>query len=1133
MLDQINRPTSLVASFVRHPNAANLVMLLMILFGIYAIAKINTQFFPTVDRPTITVSIAWPGASAEDIEANVLAIVEPEVRFVDGVDKMASYAREGSASIVLEFDEGQDMQKALSEVETQVKAISELPEDSESPKVSRSQFFDGVAKIAISGPVSEEVLRTIAKKIRDDLVERGIDKVIFTGLRAEELQVDIAERDLRRLGLTVGDVSTVIAQSSRDLPSGNIEGVVEKQLRALADHDNASTLRSVEVRSLSSGEKVLLGDIADISSGFDSSEVIGLTEGDRSIELSIRRAPTADTLETARVLDEYIAEVKEQLPANVSLIQYEVSAERLAARIMLLVKNGLGGLILVVGILFLFLDFRVAFWVAAGIPVAMLATLGLMLASGQTINMITLFALIMMLGIIVDDAIVVGEHTYTRLQMGDDPQIAAENGIQMMILPVMAALTTTAAAFAPMLLITGTIGQIMGAMPYVVLAVILASLIECALILPGHLAHAMDGAGNRRKWSHWRQGAIALLIALAIAAIASRSFESDALSLSLPETFAAWSTQLPGWLFALIVAALAVLAAAFIEGLLYLWRQRGANKEEQDFASGSGWFRRHFEAGFAKFRDKPFNALVSLSYRWRYVTVALAIGIAIVVAAGLIRGGRVEFVFFPSPEAENIRGYVTFNAGTPEDDAIAALSQLETSLYKSAEQLGGKDELISAVFTKLGQLGRNRGDHLAEIRVQLTASEVRTVRTPDIVREWRKTAPKIPGVARFAIVEVRGGPPGRDIDVELQGGSAAILKAAASEVTDLLSSIAGVSGVSDNLPFGKPEIVMTLTPRGAALGFTIESVGRQVRNAFEGSIARRFAKGDEEITLRVSQKMRQSGSAALRNFELRSPTGEFVPLTEVVKLEQSQGFAVIQRSEGRSTISVSGDIDNDVNTTDGVIEQLTDAGELDEIANRFGITYRYGGRAEEQKDAFADLTTGTIVALAVIYIILAWVFGSYWLPIAIMLIIPFGIVGAVFGHWIMGYKLTILSVIGLLGLAGILVNDSIILVKRMIDRLKDGDNRQEAAIGASRDRLRAVLLTSLTTIGGLLPLLYETSLQAQFLLPMAITIVFGLALATLLVLFLVPSLIGIGDDVRLAVRVIFGSSDGKPEPISA
>lgn len=1132
---RLGSATGLVQSFVRHPNAANLLMALLLLFGAFALARINTQFFPTVERPNITISVAWSGASAEDIEQNVLAIVEPEVRFINNVEEITSYAREGTGSVILQFEEGTDMQQAVSDVETAVKAIGNLPDDSETPVVSRSQWFDGVAKISIGGDIPEASLRHWAKRIRDDLVDRGIDRIDFTGLRNRELHVDVPERELRRLGITVSDVSRAISSNSLDLPSGNLEGSVDRQVRALSDVDTPEALRAIEVKSFASGEKVTLGDIADVRAAFDDDTVQGYSNGNRAIELHIQRAATADTLATSNILKDYVEEIRPLLPDHLELQLYEVAADRLADRILLLVKNGIGGLVLVIGILFVFLNFRIAFWVAAGIPVAIMATLGLMYMLGQTINMMSLFGLIMMMGIIVDDAIVVGEHTDTRLRMGDDPVTAAENGVGMMLVPILAAMTTTMASFGPIMLINGVIGQIMFVLPMVVISVVIASLVECFFILPGHLAHSLANRRNRPKWSFARQLIIALLIAAFLVGGTAR-ISGDGLPALAGQAMAvleAWREDYPVWLFSLLIAALALTAAFVIEGLLTMLRRRRkaaplADADEDGMAEeDEGWFRHVFDRWFGRFRDGPVRWLVELSFNWRYVTISIAVGLVVVIVAGLVRSNRVEFVFFPSPEAENIRGYVTLNAGTPESEALAAIASIEEALRRAENKLSKDEPLIQAVFVKYGQSGRGRGDNLAEMRVELTSSEVRTVRTPEIVRAWRSEVPKIPDVRRFSVVEVRGGPPGRDIEVQLQGASAGVLKKAALEVTDLLSGISGVSGVSDDLPYGKPELRMELSPRGAALGFSIEEIGRQVRNAFEGAIPRRFALGDDEVTIRVSQITRNKGSAALRNLELRSPQGDFVPLTEVVVLSESQGFAAIQRRDGKSTLAVSGDIDNAINTTDGVIAELRESGGLDRIAANYGITYKYGGRAEEQRDAFADLAIGTAVALAVIYIILAWVFGSYWRPFAIMLIIPFGVVGAVFGHWILGYQLTVLSLIGLLGLAGILVNDSIILVSRMQERLAAGQDLHTAATGASRDRLRAVLLTSLTTIGGLVPLMFEKSLQAQFLLPMAITIVFGLALATLLVLFLVPALIGVGDDFGRATRMIFGSRGGR------
>lgn len=1143
-------PSKLISLFVRHRNAANLVMVLMIIFGAISIGRINTQFFPKVEVPVITVAVTWSGASAEDVEANILEIIEPELRFLDGVDRVTSRAREGIASIGVEYVSDADMSEALRDVETAVKAITTLPEDAEAPTVRQAaRGFDRVARLAVTGPVSEKALRFYAKKIRDDLIERGIDKTIFTGLRARELQIDIPERELRRLNLTVGEVSQLVAANSRDLPSGNMEGAVEKQLRTLADADDPRQLGALEVKSFATGEKVLLRDIATIRDDYQDGQPRGFVGENRAVQIEIQRADSADTLKTNAILSQYLAEIEGTLPAGLEVKVYDVRADALTERIMLLVTNGLGGLLLVVGVLFIFLNARIAFWVAAGIPVAMLATIGIMYLLGQSINMISLFGLIMMLGIIVDDAIVVGEHTATRFEAGDEPYTAAENGAGRMLMPVSAAMITTMAAFGPIALIQGGIGQIMGVLPIVVVAVVIASLVECFLILPGHLAHTLQPRRTRR-WSYWRQFTVALLIGIFAVSVAepgsggwfpelvngTMAWVRDYIPVpALPGDAAALvafiQEQRAATSFPLFVAALAVIAyvasvvVEIIPALWNTWRQRNA---DPDAAMRDGPFRRNFDRGFNWVRDKPFGALVRLSFSFRYFTIALAFAIFAVGVVGLIGGGKVGFVFFPSAEAENINARVVFNAGVPEAKAIDALNRIQNALVQVEQDLtDGKEDLIIAAFATLGQAGRSTGDNVASMRVQLTTSEVRTVRTPAIVRAWRKAVPKIAGVRRVALFESRGGPPGRDIDIQLQGPDIQVLKTAATAIIPLVETVDGVSGVADDLPYGKPELTMKLKPRGSALGFSIENVGRQLRDSFEGAIPRRFAEGDDEVTVRVSKVMRSSGTAALRNFQLKSPSGEFVPLAEVVSIDETQGFAAIERIDGRATVSVTADLDNKISTTEKALADLEASG-LPQLVEKFGITYRYSGRDEERREAFADLQLGAIVALAIIYIVLAWVFASYWRPIAVMLIIPFGVVGAVYGHYLLDLKLTILSFIGLLGLSGILVNDSIILVSRLDERLNEGDDLKEAAIGASRDRLRAVLLTSLTTIGGLVPLMFEKSLQAQFLLPMATTMVFGLASATVLVLFLVPAFVGIGDDIGRMLKTLFGSNKVRP-----
>lgn len=1020
---------NLVSIFVRHSTAANLLMTIMIMMGLYAISKINVQFFPSVQIPVINVTVHWPGASAEDVEKNILDSLEPELRFLDDVEEVNSFAREGVGVISLDFYANADMQKAQADVEQAITGVTTLPEDSEEPIIKRVTYYENVAKLAISGPFSEETIKSYAKQLRDGFLNNGIDRVTLSGVRDEEIWIEIKEAELRRLNLSLSTVAGRIREETRDLPSGTVEGGLEIQLRALADRRTPEELAKIEIVSLTSGEKIYLKDIATIKTQFDKDGKTGIIGGNRAIELSIKRALSSNTLETMQSFYSFVEKIRPTLPPSLKLDVYDVRGENVKQRLGILIENGLQGLVLVLIVLFVFLNWRIAFWVAIGIPVALMATILVMWLSGQTINMISMFALIMMIGIIVDDAIVVAEDTATRQSMGIQPRYAAEQGALRMLKPVSAATLTTMAAFFPIFLIQGRLGDMMSAIPLVVMAVLIASIIECFLILPGHLRHAAS-SGNME---------------------------------------------------------------------------------------GRGRFRAKFDHGLETFRDGPYRRFVELCYDWRYSFLALTI-LTLIVSMGFIAGGRVGFQFFPSPESEKVIAKINFVPGTPNEEQVKILKQIEKNLEAvEADLTKGKDEkLIVAIYGLQGKSGRAQGDNLAEVTVNLAPSEARTVRTRAFVKAWRKAAPKLPAIERLAIGGRRVGLPGADIDIRLKGADVGTLKKAAEDLKLALSGVTGVSNVDDDLPYGKPEWIIELTPRGTALGLTAQSVGTQIRNSFEGAIATRFARGDEEITVRVKRKHDLGGIEALRSIYLLTPENQRVPLPEVVTLREKPGFSVIQRRDGARTVSVTGDIDPKVTEVQTVIEQLSIEA-LPKVEETYGISYRIAGRAEDRAKSFAELKLGALLAMIIIYIILAWVFESYAKPLAVMAIIPFGLVGAILGHMVMGTALTILSLIGLLGLSGILVNDSIILVTEVKNRLDRGEDLHEAAIGASQDRFRAVLLTSLTTIGGLLPLLFETSRQAQFLMPMAITMIFGLAAATILVLVLVPVMVGIGGDIgRLA-----------------
>ncbi|ORE92400.1 RND transporter HAE1/HME family, permease [Stappia sp. 22II-S9-Z10] len=1123
----------LIGGFARHPNAANLLMALMLALGIFALSGLTTRFWPPTNLSQVEVTIRWPGASAEDVSDNILSAVEPAVRYLTGVDTVRSTAREGSANTTIEFEAGSDMQKAFSDVEQAINAITTLPEETETPVVRFDTLRDPVAKVSVSGPFSEAALQVFARRIRDGLLAEGLDRVTIGGARDREIIVDTREADLLRLGLTVEDVAAAVRANTRDRPSGVVEGVVERQVRVLAAGDTPEAIAAFPVRALANGEAITVRDVADVTEGFARGSVSGLRGGNPAIEITIERAPTADALDADRTVRAYVETVRPTLPPSLDVKLYDVRTEMLWERISILVTNGWQGLAVVLAVLFVFLDARIALWVALGIPVAFAGTLAVMLASGQSLNMVSLFALIMMLGVIVDDAIVVGEHADTLAQRGVPPADAAVRGATEMMVPVLASSVTTVAAFAPIFLMRDVMGQMMSALPLVGIAIIVASLVECFLVLPGHLAHsghtgagagAGTGGGRLALGRFVRLTVIAGLGAAFIGGLihATAWLIDNGTAAAEGLVFLRPVLALPPSLLAVVAILLGLAAAGLVERRI----ARGAGRLPRD---PLGRFRAGFDRAFNAFRDGPFTAIVRATYAFRYATAAFAVGAIMVVVYGLyIGGGHVRFVFFPSPESEFVTARVEFHPGTPRGSAIAGIEAIEAALLATEARLAQEGALVADAYALIGRAGRDTGDNLATLNVQLTPSETRQVRTPDLVRAWRAALPDLAGVKSASIEERRGGPPGRDLDLRLTGAAPSALKLAATEVMSTVSAWDGVSGVADNLPYGKPELALSLTPRGEALGFTLESVGAQVRGAFEGEIARRLIIGPDAEEVPVRVRLRDGGAAvAVEDLFLRAPGGRFVPASEVVSVTERNSFSTILRRDGTVTIAVTADVDADVITPQALTERVA-AEVLPMVEARYGVRGEFGGRDRERRRSFEDLRAGAWMALTVIYLTLALVFGSYWRPVVVMLIIPFGAVGAILGHAALGMSLTIVSFVGLLGLAGILVNDSIILVKRFDERLAEGEAFAGAAVGASADRLRAVLLTSLTTIGGLVPLIFEGSISAEFLKPMAVTMVFGLASATVLVLVLVPALLGIGADIGRTFRVLVGQR--APEP---
>ncbi len=1041
---------NLIARFARHPTAANLVMAIMLVAGAAGLWRMNTQFFPDFGIDIVTVEVPWRGASADDVDLSIVQAIEAEVRFLDDVKRVRSTAREGAAVIVVEFNQGADMQAALSNVDAAVAQATTLPEDSETPKVARIVRYDTIARLALSGPYSEAALRSVAKRLRDEMIVAGVDRVTLSGVRDPEIWVEADPYRLRALDVTLDDVSRAVALASQDVPSGEAGGGA-RQIRSLGLVDTAAGVAAIELKSDNRGGKARIGDIAVVHETFDEEQVTALRQGRPAVELIVQRAATADSLVTARVLNAYLEQVRPTLPTALDLQIYGVESDLVKDRIWLLVRNGISGLVIVVSVLFLFLNARVAFWVGVGIPASLMAALAGMWLTGQSVNMISLFGLILVLGIVVDDAIVVGEHAEGLKRRGLSALEAAERGAMRMAAPVTSSTLTTLAAFLPLFVIGDVIGTIIAAIPMAVCTALAASLFECFFALPGHLKGALNAPPASTK---------------------------------------------------------GVRAA----------------------------FNRRFDA----FREGHFRRAVSQAIRYRYLTVAIAIA-AFIMSVGLVAGGRVAFNFFPSVEAYIAFGNLRMAPGGGRGATERALAEVEAAAGRAETKLGyGEGALVVQALSKVGTTaGREQGagasgDEIGSVFLELIPSDFRATRTSEFLATWQAEIPLIVGLESLTLTPAQGGPPGREVDIRLAGGDPATLKRAAAEVRALLESYTGVSAVEDDLPYGKPELVLELTDKGRALGFTTESVARQVRDAYAGSVAKRFARGDDEVLVRVRMNQDLLNHQSVRDLYLRAPGGAETPLSEVVDFHEKTGFAQIRREDGQRQVAVTGEIDENLATSNGVLAALERDGIAD-IAERAGLSYRFAGKAEEQANTNKDMAMGALIGALLMYIVLAWVFGSFARPIAVMAIIPFGFVGATLGHLAMGFDLTILSMIALLGLSGILVNDSIVLITTIDGRIRDGEDLETAAREGAVDRIRAVLLTSLTTIGGLAPMLFETSLQARFLIPMAVTIVFGLMATTLLVLFLAPALVLIGRDIgaafarilRCVRAIIIGLSGGR------
>ena len=1029
---------SAVAWFAGNHVAANLLMIFLLVAGIITGLTMKIEVFPEMELDIISISTVYSGASPSEVEGAILRRIEEKVAGLAGIERIDSVARESVGQITIEVMKDWDVKRLLDEVKSEVDRITTLPDEAEKPEVRALTRRSNVINVAVFGDADEAVIKYLADDIKDEITNLpGITLAELYGMRASEVSIEIAEETLRRYGLTLGQVAEVVRKGSLDLPAGRIKtSGGEILIRTKGRRYHADDYRDLSVLTYADGRKVTLGQIATLKDGFEDVDLSARFQGKPAAMIHVYRVADQNALKVAQTVKDYLEELRPRLPAGVDIAFYSDRSEILKSRLNLLLKNMAIGLLLVSILLGFFMNLRLAFWVTLGIPISFAAAFMLLPKMDVSINMISLFAFIMVLGIVVDDAIIIGENIYRKQEEGYGSFKAAVEGTLEVGRPVIFSVLTSMVAFWPLMMAGGTMGKIMRNIPIVVILVLAGSLVESLFILPAHLERSAGKTAAKRSGS-------------------------------LKEKRAA------RWLKSII--------------------------------------------------NGPYAWLVNFCVNWRYATVALGL-VLILLCFGVWQAGWIKFVFFPRVEGNTMRCYLTMPVGTPVERTQEVIDKIEQAALEAVKEADsrrpeGATSLMEYSLMLIGAHSgrgatRGSGGHLAQIWVNLVESEVREISTAALTREWRKKVGSIPDAESITFrSEIHGA--GNPVEIHLSLDENDQLIAAAEELKLELQRYPGVFDISDSfLPVNK-DMQLKLKPAARSFGMTLDDIARQVRHAFYGAEALRLQRGRDELKVMVRYPEKDRLSIGnVEDMRIRTPSGDEVPFGQVAQVKIEQGYATIERAQRLRVIKITADVETSVMNANEVRIALTDSF-LPRLKNRYpGLRYTIEGEGKEQAESLGDVKTGLAIALFGIYALLAIPFKSFSQPFIVMAAIPFGIVGAVIGHLIMGFDISLLSLFGMVGLAGVVVNDSLVLVYTA-NRMRDqGKTARDAVTEAGRLRFRPILLTSLTTFAGLSPMLLERSLQAQFLIPMAISLGFGVLFGTFVTLLLIPCGYLILDDIK-------------------
>ncbi len=1039
---------SLIEWFAHNGVVANLLMFIIIILGVMGIFAVNQEVFPEFEAQMISVSVPYRGAAPEEVEEAVSVRLEESIQGLEGVKQHTSTSSEGSASLLVEVETGYDTREVLDDVKARVDAISTFPLETEEPIVQEVLIRMQVINVSVYGDTGELNLKLLGEQVRDDLLALdGISQADLRSIRPYEIAIEVSEDALRRYGLTFDDVAQAVRRSSIDLPGGSVNSEAgEILLRTEGQAYIGEEYEDLTLLTRPDGSRLRIADVATVIDGFEETDQWSRFDGQPAVMIQVYRVGNENAPDVSRIVRDYVQEAGNVLPPGISIATWQDTSEMLEDRTNMLLRNGFTGLLLVFVVLTFFLRLRLAIWVVIGIPVAFLGAVSTMQFTGMTINMMTLFSFILVLGIVVDDAIIIAERIHYRQDAYGDGLKGAIVGTQEVALPVIFGVLTTVAAFTPFMMVPGMMGNFTRAIPLIVIPVLLFSLVESQLVLPYHLSH------HAPKQQETKRHLLAR----------------------------AWN--------------------GFFDGFTHMLE----------------WFVR-----------VVYTPVLSQAIEWRYLTASIAVA-ALVLTLGMIYGGLINYVFMPNMDSDNVIVALTMPEQTPAEVTARAIEDIERASLELGADLEAEfgyplfRHVLSSVGERPSEAQNPMGGgvspsqaYLGELNIELIPGDTRPLSSAQIGNRLRERVAPIPGVVELAYNTdlMTGG--GKPIDVQLAGPDVDELRRVAAEVRSRLAEYPGVIDITDSFRGGKPEIELTIQPSAESLGLSLQDMGRQVRQGFFGEEAQRIQRGRDDVRVMVRYPAEERESIGdLEYMRIRTPDGGQVPFATVAVAEVGRGFSSIRRVDRQRAINVTAGVDEEVGNANTILFDFS-ANHMPEILEDHPqVTYSLEGEQQMEGEFIGGLINGFLVALFVIFALMAIPFKSYVQPVIVMSAIPFGLVGAVIGHVVLGFTLNFMSMLGMVAVAGVVVNDSLVLVHFINRQVAKHGSLKNAVAEAGAARFRPILLTSLTTTAGVTPLMLETSLQAQFMIPMTVAMASGVLFATLITLLLVPSLYMILEDLR-------------------